>query len=76
MEYSINEGLWGTSIGGKETLTSHQALPNEAYPSQPSKTEPGKLEIEFEEGQITKVDGKSFNHPVDAIHSLHLTSNI
>jgi argininosuccinate synthase len=26
--------LWGTSVGGKETLTSHQALPSEAYPSQ------------------------------------------
>jgi argininosuccinate synthase len=33
-QYSINKGLWGTSVGGKETLTSHQALPSEAYPSQ------------------------------------------
>src|SRR5690606_29439613 len=34
MAYSINKGLWGTSIGGKETLTSDQALPGDAYPSQ------------------------------------------
>ncbi len=34
MEYSINKGLWGTSIGGKETLKSEQTLPEEAYPSQ------------------------------------------
>ena len=34
MEYSINKGLWGTSIGGKETLRSEQTLPEQAYPSQ------------------------------------------
>jgi hypothetical protein len=28
-QYSINKGLWGTSVGGKE-LTSNQALPSEA----------------------------------------------
>jgi len=33
-QYSINKGLWGTSVGGKETLTSNLALPSEAYPSQ------------------------------------------
>jgi len=26
-KYSINKGLWGTSIGGKETLTSNAPLP-------------------------------------------------
>jgi hypothetical protein len=26
-QYSINKGLWGTSVGGKETLTSNQPLP-------------------------------------------------
>ncbi len=34
MQYSINQGLWGTSVGGKETLTSGKGLPGEAYPSQ------------------------------------------
>jgi argininosuccinate synthase len=29
-QYSINKGLWGTSVGGKETLTSNQPLPNDA----------------------------------------------
>ena len=33
-KYSINKGLWGTSVGGDETLTSHLALPESAYPSQ------------------------------------------
>ena len=38
MEYSINAGLWGTSIGGKETLKSDQTLPESAYPKQVKKT--------------------------------------
>jgi argininosuccinate synthase len=41
-QYSINKGLWGTSVGGKETLTSNQALPSEAYPSQ---TKEGKKKL-------------------------------
>jgi argininosuccinate synthase len=32
-QYSINQGLWGTSVGGAETLTSHLPLPDTAYPS-------------------------------------------
>src|SRR5690606_41522123 len=30
-KYSINKGLWGTSIGGKETLSSNGFLPEEAF---------------------------------------------
>lgn len=71
MEYSINEGLWGTSVGGKETLSSHLSLPNHAYPSQLSETKPYKLTIEFEQGQIKTVDGKNFDHPVDAIRYIN-----
>ncbi|MDA3892763.1 MAG: argininosuccinate synthase [Salinivirgaceae bacterium] len=75
MEYSINEGLWGTSIGGKETLTSNKALPISAYPSQPTKTETEKLEIEFTKGQVTMVNGKSFEHAVDAIRYINEIGN-
>ena len=32
--YSINKGLWGTSVGGKETLSSKGMLPEEAWPTQ------------------------------------------
>ena len=42
-KYSINKGLWGTSIGGAETLTSYQSLPDEAYPSQLEKKDLKKL---------------------------------
>lgn len=65
--YSINKGIWGTSVGGKETLSSDQALPEEAYPTQVSKTEPEAISIGFEKGEITQVNGQLFNHPVEAI---------
>ncbi|MCF6167368.1 argininosuccinate synthase [Lutibacter sp.] len=51
-KYSINKGIWGTSIGGVETLTSHQALPEDAYPSQLEKTEPTHIKLHFKKGQL------------------------
>lgn len=51
-KYSINKGIWGTSVGGVETLTSHQALPEEAYPSQLEKTEPTTIKLSFKKGQL------------------------
>jgi len=71
MEYSINAGIWGTSIGGKETLTSHKALPEEAYPSQVTKTEQAILKIGFEKGELCSVNGEDFNNPLQAIKKIH-----
>lgn len=74
-KYSINKGLWGTSVGGKETLTSKYNLPEEAFPSQVLKTEPSNLEIEFKKGEIIGVNGEQFSHPVAAIQKIEeLTS--
>ena len=74
-KYSINKGLWGTSVGGKETLTSKYNLPEEAFPSQVLKTEPSDLEIEFKKGEIIGVNGEQFSHPVEAIQKIEeLTS--
>ena len=74
-KYSINKGLWGTSVGGKETLTSKYNLPEEAFPSQVQKTEPSDLEIEFKKGEIVGVNGDQFSHPVAAIQKIEeLTS--
>ena len=70
MEYSINKGLWGTSIGGKETLHSDQTLPDEAYPSQVTVTEPEDLKLTFTKGEVTAVNGKTFENPVDAIREV------
>ena len=56
-QYSINKGLWGTSVGGKETLTSHQSLPEEAYPSQLTKNGEETLTISYLKGEISAVNG-------------------
>ena len=69
-KYSINKGLWGTSVGGKETLTSASNLPEEAFPSQVEKTEPSQLEIEFKNGELFSVNGETFSHPVLAIQKI------
>ena len=69
-KYSINKGLWGTSVGGKETLTSQNYLPEEAFPSQIEKTEPSPLEIEFKNGELFSVNGDTFSHPVLAIQKI------
>lgn len=58
-KYSVNKGLWGTSVGGDETLTSHQALPEEAYPSQLQKSEPEQLKLSFKSGELTAVNGQN-----------------
>ncbi len=65
--YSINKGLWGTSVGGKETLQSKGLLPELAWPTQVSKTEPVEMLISFDKGEITKVNEQLFDHPSTAI---------
>ncbi|WP_277638666.1 argininosuccinate synthase [Bacteroides graminisolvens] len=70
MEYSINKGLWGTSIGGKETLQSNQTLPESAYPSQVSTTDNQTLKLEFKEGELHAVNGEVFSDKVKAINKV------
>ena len=74
MKYSINKGLWGTSIGGQETLTSNQTLPEEAYPNPLLKKQPEELSIEFNKGEICGLNGKKMN-PVEAIQELEEIAN-
>ena len=69
-KYSINKGLWGTSVGGKETLTSKDYLPEEAWPTQVTEKETRELELEFVKGELVAVDGKKFSQPVQAIQYL------
>ncbi|MDD2284861.1 MAG: argininosuccinate synthase [Paludibacter sp.] len=75
MEYSINKGLWGTSIGGKETLKSGQTLPDAAYPSQVVKTEEETVTISFEKGEITAINGKKDNNKINLINKLENIAN-
>jgi argininosuccinate synthase len=70
MEYSINKGLWGTSIGGKETLKSNQTLPEEAYPSQVEKQGEETITLEFLNGEICAVNGQKNENKVILINQL------
>ena len=58
-QYSINQGLWGTSVGGSETLTSHQTLPDSAYPSPLKESTPKKIILSFKTGELVALNGKS-----------------
>jgi argininosuccinate synthase len=69
--YSINKGLWGTSVGGKETLKSNGMLPEEAWPTQlDTSLKPQNIKLSFVRGQLSNVEGKNFEHPSEAIQFL------
>jgi argininosuccinate synthase len=68
--YSINKGLWGTSVGGKETLNSKGMLPEEAWPTQVTKSGSEEVKLHFEKGELKAVNDKSFSHPSEAIQYL------
>ncbi len=67
MEYSINKGLWGTSVGGKETLTSGKTLPESAYPTQMAREGEEMLTLGYVKGEIKSVNGVEYTNPIDAI---------
>jgi len=56
-KYSINKGLWGTSVGGAETLTSSKGLPEEAYVSQLSRSDSESISLSFEKGELVALNG-------------------
>ena len=68
-EYSINQGIWGTSVGGKETLTSNTTLPESAYPSQMVKEGSEKLTLSFTQGELTAVNGVEYAN-IEAIQKV------
>jgi argininosuccinate synthase len=69
-QYSINQGIWGTSVGGVETLNSNGYLPESAWPTQLSKNEPEELRLSFKKGELISVNGTKYAHPVDAIKAV------
>ncbi|GAA4304509.1 argininosuccinate synthase [Nibribacter koreensis] len=69
-QYSINKGIWGTSVGGKETLTSHQALPESAYPTQLTKETPERITLHFKNGEPVGLNDEMFENPVHVIQKL------
>ena len=68
-KYSINQGLWGTSVGGAETLTSDLPLPDSAYPSALKKEKEEQISLQFTQGELTAVNGKK-GSPVVLIQTL------
>ncbi len=55
-KYSVNKGLWGTSVGGEETLSSQKPLPEEAYPSQLKHAEEEKVILTFLKGELVAIN--------------------
>jgi argininosuccinate synthase len=69
--YSINKGLWGTSVGGRETLKSNGMLPESAWPTQLDTSLQGEqVKLTFIKGELSKVNDQSFDHPSLAIQHL------
>lgn len=72
--YSINKGLWGTSIGGEETITSDEKLPSEAYPSSIQKMENERIQLGFKKGEFTSIN-REISYTVNNIVKLeHIAS--
>lgn len=69
-KYSINQGLWGTSVGGVETLTASGVLPEEAYPSQITTDKPLRIKIGFEKGEPVSLNGEK-GSPVEIINKIN-----
>ncbi|WP_420317706.1 argininosuccinate synthase [Ekhidna sp.] len=69
-KYSINQGLWGTSVGGKETLTSDQYLPEEAFPGQLQKEGSETISVGFKIGEPVSINGEK-NNPIEIIQQLN-----
>lgn len=68
--YSINKGLWGTSVGGKETLSSKGMLPESAWPTQLTKHDAEEVVLTFEKGELMAVNAEQFQHSSAAIQYL------
>ena len=68
--YSINQGLWGTSVGGVETLKSSGVLPEEAYPSQVTDFGVERIKIGFEKGEPVSLNNEKIS-PVHLIRKMH-----
>ncbi|TVZ25282.1 argininosuccinate synthase [Gillisia sp. Hel_I_86] len=68
-KYSVNKGLWGTSVGGAETLTSHKSLPEFAYPSQLIEKEAKQINLSFKKGELSAMNGEE-DTPENIIETL------
>jgi argininosuccinate synthase len=73
--YSYNPGLWGVSIGGKETLRSDGLLPDDAWYSKPVSTiNEMELILSFKKGTLDKLSyrGECISSPVAIIKRINV----
>lgn len=68
--YSINKGIWGTSVGGKETLNSWDTLPESAFPTQLTENTPREIVLHFQQGELIGIDTEVFEKSTQAIQRL------
>ena len=68
--YSINKGIWGTSVGGKETLSSNGMLPEEAWPTPLTRSGSESVTLTFEQGELAQINDQRYTHPTEAIQAL------
>jgi argininosuccinate synthase len=72
-DYSINRGLWGISIGGKETLDSLDTIPESEWVLSAGAFETPKpatqLTISFDQGVPVALDGEQLG-PIELIEQL------
>jgi argininosuccinate synthase len=73
-KYSVNKGIWGTSVGGVETLKSQKALPSEAYPSQLQREDEQEVTLTFDKGELIAFNGEK-DTPVNNILKLEAVAS-
>jgi argininosuccinate synthase len=69
-KYSINKGIWGTSVGGEETLTSDKFLPGSAFPTQLNTETIEDIKLKFEKGELVGFNDKIYDDPLQALMEL------
>ena len=69
-KYSINKGIWGTSVGGEETKKSDKFLPGTAFPTQPTTDTIEDLNIIFDKGEVTGFNERKFKNSMEALEAL------
>lgn len=69
-KYSINKGIWGTSVGGEETLTSDKFLPGTAFPTQLKTESIEDIKLTFEKGELVGFNDNKYDDPLQALVEL------
>ena len=72
--YSINKGIWGTTIGGDETLTSNKPLPDKAFTKKLLEKRNKLIDLKFFKGELIGIDNKVSN-PIELINYLEQISS-